>query len=317
MDEPFELDLEDDEGLAGGLALWATGEDELGPALGRALSERAGRGPEAVARLARLALEVGLDFNSLYQAVLELVPPSPEEAALWIALAQVAPADAPLEVLYNLGLDLRIEVDAPDVALPLFRLALEQPPDDGETWFELGNTLDDLGQEEEALAAWARSGELDPAAAGPWLNRGQLLKSMGRFEEALPLIAEGLARGDEPEGWHVQGHVLQALGRQAEAEASLERAVKGYTDRIVAGQEVAEARFWRGAAQARLGRAEPALLDLGVALALEPSLRAAALEEEDFEALHALPGWTAALSAAVPGAPVLGVVGRGEEEDEA
>ena len=197
------LDLRDDQDLLVGIALWAEGEGTLAEALAAAIR---GRSPAAVTALVERAHGSGMDLNAFTQALLLLVPPDPADAPTWRAVA-AARVPAPPAVLYNLALDLRTAVMAPDAALPLYQRVVAADPADADAWLDLGNCLEDLGQVEPALDAWARAARVDPRAAGPWLNRAGLLAQLGRVEPAREALAHALRRdpslaaqvGDDPE----------------------------------------------------------------------------------------------------------------------
>ncbi len=60
-------------------------------------------------------------------------------------------------------------------AAAAFRRAADLSPDDPRSWFELGNTLDAMGNVPEAVTAWSHAADLDP-----WDSRARRREAVGR-----------------------------------------------------------------------------------------------------------------------------------------
>ena len=64
-------------------------------------------------------------------------------------------------------------------------MALQLTPSDAPTQVNLGNAYLMLGREGEALQAFRRAVELEPAYGGGWLSLGGALERDNRIEEAI------------------------------------------------------------------------------------------------------------------------------------
>ena len=82
-----------------------------------------------------------------------------------------------------------------------------------------------MGRYEEALAAYARSLELDPDHPGTLANRGNTFEEMGRDKEALADYNRALmVWPDFAPALTWRGSLLHRLGRDSEALEDLNRA---------------------------------------------------------------------------------------------
>ncbi len=99
----------------------------------------------------------------------------------------------------------------------------------------LGLTLEEMGNDEEALASYRRAIELserqklkDPS---PHLNLGKFLLAKSRYQESLPALEKAVALdGRSAEAAFQLGKALSKLGREAEAIKSLEQASRNDPD---------------------------------------------------------------------------------------
>ena len=217
-----------------------------------------------------------------------LVPPHPETAALWTAVAAALPPDAPAELRFDLGLILRADVGDAALGLPLLQQAADARPDDADCFLELGNAFTDLGQPGPAAAAFARAAELAPADAAPWFNLGLMLEGQDDVAAAADAFTRAVALDPGPLHHHALGRARASLN-DPRATASLEAAVAGYD------ADDPDALLWRSAARCALGQLDAALADLAAAVAADPSLADQAEDEPDLAPLRALPGWSAAV----------------------
>jgi hypothetical protein len=71
-----------------------------------------------------------------------------------------------------------------EVALGLYRIALDRNPRNPPIWVQYGHALKELGKTEASEAAYRRAISYAPAAADPYLQLGHVLKLQGRSEEA-------------------------------------------------------------------------------------------------------------------------------------
>ena len=78
------------------------------------------------------------------------------------------------------------------------RMAIDEEPQLGLAWNNLGNILAMRSDTEGALAAWRHAVSLEPGAVDPRVNVGLTLDGAGRFEEAAEAYRQALARGLGP-----------------------------------------------------------------------------------------------------------------------
>jgi len=120
-----------------------------------------------------------------------------------------------LRVLWG---DMSLFRNRPEAAAKAYGSALEWSRNLPDAWAGLGQAEHARGRLEEALAAFDRAAELDPA--DPWIrnNRGVTLRDMGRLEEALAAFRETHETAPGlPEPVLNLGLTCEALGRPDEA----------------------------------------------------------------------------------------------------
>jgi len=83
----------------------------------------------------------------------------------------------------NLGVAYR-ETGKPDDAMESFRAAVRFAPEMAEAWNNLGVALDEQGQVEQALNAYQKAIGIQPDYVSPHLNIGIMLQKLERFKEA-------------------------------------------------------------------------------------------------------------------------------------
>ncbi|WP_020586915.1 tetratricopeptide repeat protein [Desulfobacter curvatus] len=83
----------------------------------------------------------------------------------------------------NLGVAYR-ETGNADEAMDSFRAAVRFAPDMAEAWNNLGVALDEQGQVEQALNAYQKAIKIQPDYVSPHLNIGIILQKFERFKEA-------------------------------------------------------------------------------------------------------------------------------------
>lgn len=71
-----------------------------------------------------------------------------------------------------------------ELALDLYRQALDRNPRNPPIWIQCGHVLKESGRLQEAETAYRRAASYDPRAADPYLHLGHALKLQGRREEA-------------------------------------------------------------------------------------------------------------------------------------
>jgi tetratricopeptide (TPR) repeat protein len=176
-----------------------------------------------------------------------------------------------------------------DETLECLREALEQEPDNVALHIERARLLEDLERVDEAIVAYAAAASKDPTA-GSLVRLSDLLLRVGRAADALVPAEQALTRHPtDPGGWLAAGRAQVTLGRVADAEASFRKAKdlgatadaalelartlhsqKRDAEALIGLQGIgptdAEALLLRAEIQARLGRAEPALADVEMAI---------------------------------------------------
>jgi cytochrome c-type biogenesis protein CcmH/NrfG len=75
---------------------------------------------------------------------------------------------------------------------------LELDPEEALAWKVLGNTQLILGQEDEAVAAFAQAVALDPDDTESWFLRGQLELRQRKSEQAVHSLRQAASRGHQP-----------------------------------------------------------------------------------------------------------------------
>jgi tetratricopeptide (TPR) repeat protein len=122
---------------------------------------------------------------------------------------------------------LQLHARRPDLAAPTLLRALADAPGDALLQAELGNAHSALGRQDDAIAAWRRAAELDPAQASPLFNLGRAHQLRGDSRAA----AEALARARElaPDvlpAAVLLGDALVHLGRFEDAAAQYRDALR-------------------------------------------------------------------------------------------
>jgi Flp pilus assembly protein TadD len=135
-----------------------------------------------------------------------------------------------------------------------------------ESWFELGLKQANLGNMEEAIAAWDKALELNPRLASAWHNRGSALGHLAEFVEAIASFEQALEIDpDDAQTWNDRAHALLKLKKWDEALDSWERAIAIHPNFY---------QFWynRGYVLEKLGRAEESIASYEKALQMQPDV---------------------------------------------
>ncbi|MGC9216727.1 tetratricopeptide repeat-containing sulfotransferase family protein [Acidithiobacillus sp.] len=189
-----------------------------------------------------------------------------------------------------------------DLALPVYRQALAQHPENGDLHDLLGSALHALGQPAQALSYFDTALRLNPHGKGyrlhrglanqalgrlaeaeadylaatadapaddaPWINLCALYNAVNNMEAALHAGRTAIERNPQSDGaWNNYGHTLYKLGDFVAAEAALRRATAVNPASADAWHNLAEAIR----AQGRGAESEPLYQR---ALALNPRLKA-------------------------------------------
>lgn len=131
-----------------------------------------------------------------------------------------------VEIHNNLGVTLN-DLRQFEEAEACYRRALEIKPDYAEAHYNLGITLNDMGRYEEAESSFRCALEIKPDYAEAHSNLGVTLNDLGRFKEAESSFRRALAiKPAYVEAHNNLGSSLNSLGRFEEAEASFRLALE-------------------------------------------------------------------------------------------
>lgn len=111
-------------------------------------------------------------------------------------------------------------------AVPLYRQAAADAPDDPDAWYNLASALQEAGQTAEAREAIQRAVHLDPARPEAHNTLALLLLAEGRPDQAHQELE--LSTALDPRNataFNNLGNVLRGLGRPEEAERAYQRAI--------------------------------------------------------------------------------------------
>ncbi len=150
-------------------------------------------------------------------------------------------------------------------AVPLYRQAAEDAPDDPEAWYNLASALRELGETGEARRALERALHLDPSRPEAHNTLALALLAEEKPEEALRELQAAVALDPRDAlALNNLGNVLRGLGRSAEAEQAYRRSAQ-------AAPRYAEPLNGLGTLEVARNRPAEALVFFDRALALAPS----------------------------------------------
>lgn len=151
-------------------------------------------------------------------------------------------------------MDFTARDSGPEIALDERRARLEQAWDelDAEEWYDIAVDLESMSPE-DAIDAYRRAIEHDPAHADAYVNLGRLLHEQGRTDEAVQLYREALRRKPD--------HVTAAfnLGITLEDLGQLRDALAAYGQALSGDATFADAHFNLASLHERLGEKAAAL----------------------------------------------------------
>ncbi len=155
-----------------------------------------------------------------------------------------------------------------DAALAAADQTLDLDPKSAAAWGLRGAALITKGEPQQALAAYQRALSYAPGNADLHLKVAEAYRRLGQPDRALAALetlAEGYPPGEEPQTvLYLEGLALTALGRHADAVASLTQSSRR-------GQPTPEILYRLAEAQYAAGDAAPALENADRALALDPN----------------------------------------------
>lgn len=151
-----------------------------------------------------------------------------------------------------------------DEALAAYRVALMADPEHVPTHLDLGAVLEQTGRADEAAVHFEEAVRLDPASADGFYNLGTLLTASGRPAEAIDYLLEAIRL--EPNMAVAHTNLGQALASSGQVAAALPHFQRG----VELNPSSAEARNGLGVALANLGRFADAILRFRETLELDP-----------------------------------------------
>lgn len=112
-------------------------------------------------------------------------------------------------------------------ALECYKRALELLPESDETWFSLGNCFYSLGRFTEEIMCYDKALFYNPLLQKAMINKGSTLHRLGRYQEALETYDRVLKLNYRLEKVHNnKGASMHAMGRGLEALDSYNRAIE-------------------------------------------------------------------------------------------
>ena len=173
------------------------------------------------------------------------------------------------DALHLLGV-VAYQLEQPQQAVDLIRLAIALRGDNPDFHVNLGNALQALGRHAEAVNAFGRAAGLEkPMRAETVFNLGNALGRAGRADEAIAALREAVRLNpDFAPAYRNLGLLLHGEKRLSEAETELDRSA-------TLAPEDAESRYALGLVQKDRGRPEAAVESFSAALSRDPAHAAA------------------------------------------
>ena len=131
-----------------------------------------------------------------------------------------------LDHWYDLGCEL-VNLGQHEEAIAAFEKVLEIDPKFPDAWNGLGTSLNCLGRYKEAIAAFEKALEIDPKFHKAWNGLGNSLGELGEYNEAIAVLGKVLEI--EPKShivWNGLGIALNGLDRYSWAIAAFEKALE-------------------------------------------------------------------------------------------
>ena len=138
-----------------------------------------------------------------------------KDAKTWCELALFWRPEKPL--ILQVASDCFFKCGEPAKAIQMLDKLLATNPDDAVAWFKKGNAISAQGKQDAAIACYDKAIETAPRTKNVWKFRGGPAKGM---VGAIP------ADMIEVEAWNGKGLAFRALGRNREALACYDRALK-------------------------------------------------------------------------------------------
>jgi Flp pilus assembly protein TadD len=200
--------------------------------------------------------------------------------------AQFSAESKKMAVMYrDKGLDAQKNGDL-DTALVYYQKAMELDPTLAVAYNDAGVIYEARGWNDRAKQAYGKAIELDPALASPYYNLGSIYEKEGDLEKAAYYFKQRVLIGDWNDEWSVKARKeLKSLG------ISDPEVQEGFLDENMARMEAmqdinaqprgndldpktrkrnARLHLLRGKQLSSMGRFDEAILELGIAVTLDP-----------------------------------------------
>ena len=185
---------------------------------------RAGDLPGAIINLGAAHRARPADITIACNLIAALVDESRLEEAMGIATPDIAKADPTLRVARYRGF-IAQSLDRFDEAAAIYGQVVATLPGDAESWNNLGNARDGLGDLDGAIEALAIAARLAPDVAPTRINLARALADAGRLDDAVEsLRATAAAFPADPKPLLDLGAILRRQGRDEELLATLREA---------------------------------------------------------------------------------------------
>ncbi len=178
--------------------------------------------------------------------------------------AAVTRRSGDLGLLMTLGSYPFNEKEGANERLRWFQAAVAAAPANYAAHNNLGNTLTQSGQLDEAIACYNKAIELDPKFAGARNNLGNALKAKGQLDEAIACYKKAIELDPKRAGRHYNlGNALNAKGQWDEAIACCHKAIE-------LNPKLAVAHCALGNALQHTGQVDEAIACFNKAIELDP-----------------------------------------------
>lgn len=173
-----------------------------------------------------------------------------------------------IDFLFSLG-DLFTKKKMFIEAKRVFSKIIELQPRSYLAWFKNGNTLEDLGRYEEAIACFDKSIEINKAFPQAYSNKGMVLGKLGKLEESINFFDDAIKLKENlPDAWYNRGQSLIRLHQYTDAIKSLDKAIKFSS---IPSRAYLEALLSKGFALSNLEKYDEAIDCYDSAIKLNPS----------------------------------------------
>jgi tetratricopeptide (TPR) repeat protein len=163
----------------------------------------------------------------------------------------------------NLGVTLSDKGEI-DEAVSHYREALRLKPDYAKAWYNLGNAFVRKGQTDEAVSHYKEAIRLEPAYADAYNNLGAALLKQGRTDEAIRQYREALRLKPDAADTH------NGLGIALRMKGQTDEAIRQFQEVIRLKSDDAQARYNLGVVLGMKGQTDEAIRQYEEAIRLNP-----------------------------------------------